>query len=140
MSGTMRTAVYADIPRMVELRASVHENRLGDPTRVTLADYKWFIDNAAIHVWEVSDHIRGLSAGDPRDGSIWALFVDPAFEGLGIGQTLIASACSALHQAGHRSATLSTDAGTRAERFYLRNGWTPQGRNAKGEIVFSKAL
>src|ERR1700692_730858 len=47
MSGTMRTAVYADIPRMVELRASVHENRLGDPTRVTLADYKWFIDNAA---------------------------------------------------------------------------------------------
>jgi len=140
MSGAMRTAVYADIPRMVELRASVRENRLGDPTRVTLADYMWFIDNAAIHVWDVGDTIRGLSAGDPRDGSIWALFVDPAFEGRGIGQALIAASCAALRQAGHRSATLSTDAGTRAERFYLRNGWTPRGRNPRDEIVFSKAL
>jgi GNAT superfamily N-acetyltransferase len=138
MPGTMRSAVHADIPRMVELRASVHENRLGDPTRVTLADYMWFIDNAAIHVWEVSDTIRGLSAGDPRDG--WALFVDSAFEGRGIGQALIAASCFTLRQAGHRSVTLSTDAGTRAERFYLRNGWTPQGRNPRGEIIFSKAL
>jgi GNAT superfamily N-acetyltransferase len=136
----MRTAVYADIPRMVELRGAVHENRLGDPTRVTLADYMWFIDNAAIHIWDVGDTIRGLSAGDLRDGSIWALFVDPAFEGLGIGQALIAAACARLRQAGHRSATLSTDAGTRAERFYLRNGWTAQGRNPRGEIIFSKAL
>jgi len=136
----MRAAVYADIPRMVELRASVHENRLGDPTRVTLADYMWFIDNATIHVWDVSDTIRGLSAGDPRDGSIWALFVDPAFEGRGIGQALIAASCATLRLAGHRSATLSTEAGTRAERFYVRNGWTAQGRNPKGEIIFSKAL
>jgi GNAT superfamily N-acetyltransferase len=139
MSGTMRTAVYADIPRMVELRASVRENRLGDPTRVTLADYMWFIDNAAIHVWD-DDTIRGLCAGDPRDGSIWGLFVDPDFEGRGIGQVLIAAACATLHQGGHRSVTLSTDAGTRAERFYLRNGWTPQGRNPRGEIIFAKAL
>lgn len=124
----------------MDLRASVQENRLSDPTSVTIADYIWFIDHAAIHVWEYDTCIRGLSAGDPRDGSIWALFVDPAFEGIGIGQALIELACMTLRQAGHRTATLSTDAPTRAERFYLRNGWTPQGRNAKGELIFLRAL
>lgn len=82
----IRTAVYADIPRLMEIRASVRENRLSDPTRVTLADYEWFIDHGPLHVWEGAAGIQGLSAGDPRDGSIWALFVDPAFEGVGVGQ------------------------------------------------------
>ena len=36
----------------MEIRASVRENRLSDPIRVTLADYNWYIDHAAIHVWE----------------------------------------------------------------------------------------
>ena len=67
----LRAATHADIPRLMEIRASVGENRLSDPNRVTLADYNWFIDHAAIHVWEEEDCIQGLSAGDPRDGSIW---------------------------------------------------------------------
>ena len=136
----IRTAVHADIPRIMEIRFSVRENRLSDPSRVTVADVARFIDQGAIHVWEDADGIRGFSAGDPRDGSIFALFVDPTFERRGIGQALIASACMTLRQAGHRTATLSTEAGTRAERFYLRNAWVPQGHNAKGEIIFSKPL
>ena len=135
----VRTATHADIPRLVEIRAAVRENRLSDPSRVTLADYAWFIDNAAIHVFD-ADGIRGFSAGDPRDGTIWALFVDPVFEGLGIGQMLIAAACAALRAAGHATATLRTEAGTRAARFYRRNGWIERPHSSNIERLFEKKL
>ena len=67
----MRFATFTDIPRLMEIRGSVRENRLSDPGRVTLADYNWHVAHAPIHVWEDDGVIKGLSAGDPRDGSIW---------------------------------------------------------------------
>ena len=137
----IRIATLTDIPRLMEICGSVRENRLSDPSRVTLADYNWHIAHAPIHVWEDDDGvIKGLSAGDPRDGSIWALFVDPAFEGRGIGQALILAACNSVAAAGHRVARLSTEAGTRAERFYLRNGWLAKGHTERGEVILTKEL
>jgi GNAT superfamily N-acetyltransferase len=135
----LRTATLSDIPRLIEIRGSVRENRLGDPGRVTLDDYTWHIAHAPVHVWE-EGLIKGMSAGDPRDGSIWALFVDPAFESRGIGQALILAACRSLAAAGHRIARLSTEPGTRAERFYLRNGWLARGHSDRGEVIFVKDL
>jgi len=136
----IRLATRVDIPRLMEIRSAVRENRLTDPSRVTLADYHWFIDHAGVHVWDEGGFIKGLSAGDPRDGSIWALFVDPAFEGFGIGQALIRESCKSLVTAGHGTATLSTAPGTRAEQFYVRNGWTANGLDDRGEMRFSKIL
>jgi len=136
----IRSATVLDIPRLMEIRGSVRENRLSDPNRVTIADYEWHIAHGPIHIWEENGVITGLSASDPRDGSIWGLFVDPAYEGRGIGQALIAAACRSVADAGHSRAKLSTDAGTRAERFYLRNGWIAQGFSERGELVFTKAL
>ncbi len=136
----MRLATLADIPALVALRASVRENRLSDPSRVTVADIEWHITHGPIHVWDEGGVLAGFSASDPRDGSIWALFVDPAHEGRGIGQALIAAACRSLAAAGHTQATLSTDGGTRAARFYARNGWVAQGATDSGEVVFIKAL
>ena len=124
----------------MEIRGSVRENRLSDPSRVTLADYNWHIAHAPIHVWKDGGLIQGMSAGDPRDGSIWALFVDPAYEGRGIGQALMLAACRSIAAAGHRSAKLSTEPGTRAERFYLRNGWLANGYTERGEAIFIKEL
>jgi GNAT superfamily N-acetyltransferase len=136
----LRRATPADIPRITEIRGAVRDNRLSDPSRVTLADVLWHIAHSPIHIWEDGGVIKGFSAGDPRDGSIFALFVDPAFEGQGIGQALILAACRSLAVAGHRIAKLSTDPGTRAERFYLRNGWRAKGIDARGEMVFEKEL
>src|SRR5205085_3968334 len=136
----IRQALLSDIPRLIEIRGAVRENRLSDPRRVTLADYVWHIDHAPIHVWEDAGLIKGMSAGDPRDGSIWGLFVDPRFEGRGIGQALMLAACTSLATAGHRVAKLSTDPGTRAVRFYLRNGWRPDGYTDRGEAIFVKEL
>jgi GNAT superfamily N-acetyltransferase len=119
----IRSATVSDIPRLIEIRGSVRENRLSDPSRVTIADYEWHISHGPIHIWEEGGVIAGLSAGDPRDGSIWGLFVDPVYEGRGIGQALIAAACR-----------------TRAERFYLRNGWIARGFTERGEVIFTKLL
>lgn len=136
----IRTAGHDDIHRIVAIRASVRENQLSDPSMVTAADVAWFVEHGPIHVWQDSKGVQGFAAGDPRDGSIWALFVDPAFEGQGIGQVLINAACDSLRQAGHRVATLRTGERTRAERFYVKNGWTAQGLDARGEVSFTKSL
>ena len=65
----------------MEIRAAVRENKLRDPSRVTVEDVYWFIDNPGIFVWEEDGGIVGFSAADQRNGSIFALFVDEAYEG-----------------------------------------------------------
>jgi GNAT superfamily N-acetyltransferase len=82
----------------------------------------------------------GISAADPRDGTIFALFVHPSYEGRGVGRALLPLACDLLRESGHATATLTTEPGTRAEQFYRRDGWTEVGRQEDGQIVFRKSL
>ena len=140
MATSIRKAVPGDIPRLTEVRLAVRENRLRDPSRATAADYAWFIAHSEIWVWTVNEVIEGFAAADPRDGSIWALFVAPAHEGRGAGRHLLARACDTLRAAGFKAAILSTTPGTRADCFYRTNGWEEAGRNAKGEIEFRRRL
>ncbi len=41
-----------------------------------------------------------------------------------------------LREAGHRTATLSTESGSRADRFYREAGWTALHIDKRGEQVF----
>jgi GNAT superfamily N-acetyltransferase len=140
MNAKVRRARPADIARIMTIRHAVRENRLSDPNSVTAADCAAFIERSEIWVWEEDGLIIGFAAGDTRDGWVWALFVDPNYEGRGIGRVLLMRACSTLRAAGYPLATLSTGEGTRAERFYRGRDWTATGRNHKGEIVFEKRL
>ena len=106
----IRKAIEADIPRLTEIRAAVRENRLRNASRVTIADYQWFIANPGIFVWEEGGRVVGLSAADPRDGSIWALFIDEAYEGRGIARLLFERACTVLKNAGCTRMWLTTEA------------------------------
>src|SRR3977135_2491285 len=89
MSGHIRRARPDERERITEIRFAVQENRLDDPTLVTDEDHACFEEHPGIWVWEEGGHILGFSAGDTRDGTIWALFVDPAFERRGIGRALL---------------------------------------------------
>jgi GNAT superfamily N-acetyltransferase len=140
MNAKVRRARPADIAPIMTIRHAVRENRLSDPNSVTAADCAAFIERSEIWVWEEDGLILGFAAGDARDGWIWALFVDPNYEGRGIGRVLLMRACATLRAAGYPVATLSTNEGTRAERFYRARGWTATGRNQKEEIVFEKRL
>ncbi len=85
--------------------------------------------------WVIEVDGRVLAfATDYRTGTVWAMFVDPAHEGRGFGQALHAAMVNWLWSLGHVSLWLTTDPGTRAERFYLSQGWVPRGMAPGGEI------
>jgi GNAT superfamily N-acetyltransferase len=137
----IRKAVRADYPRISEIRLSVRENILATSKYEGVdrtAD--WIFENAAFWVWEEDGAIQGFSAADPRNGEIFALFIHPAYEGRGIGRALLPLSCRLLRDRGCAVATLTTEPGTRAERFYRRAGWTEIGREDDGQIIFQKAL
>ncbi len=133
----IRKATRADIPRIVEIRAAVRENKLRDPARVTIEDICWFVDNPGIFVWMENAKVVGFSAAGPRDGSIFALFMDEAYEGRGIAQALFERACNVLIDADCPRMWLTTWPGTRAEQFYRKAGWRVTGTN-DGNLVFEK--
>jgi GNAT superfamily N-acetyltransferase len=135
----IRKASRADRVRIFEIRLAVRENRLSNP-RAVVAVADWLFDHSTFWVWEEYGAVQGFSAADPRDGSVFALFVHPAYEGRGIGRALLPLACDVLREAGHAAATLVTEPGTRAERFYRTDGWTEVGRQDDGQIVFRKSL
>ena len=136
----IRKAILSDIPRLQEIRSAVRENILSDPSKVTKEDYIFFIQNGPVWVHETDGLMTGFSASDPRDGTIWALFVDPAFEGRGIGKALFEKACDSLYTSGHKTARLYTQSDSRAEAFYRAAGWTAEGDDGKGNTLFTSLL
>lgn len=130
---TVRIAQAADIPAMHQIRLSVRENTLSDPNRISEADYHRALDELG-RTWVSKDDGRIVAfATGYRNGSIWALFVDPEHEGHGHGKALLSTVVAWLWSLGHQRLWLDTTVGTRAERFYLAQGWQPCGLTASGE-------
>jgi GNAT superfamily N-acetyltransferase len=136
----IRRAQTEDVPALMRIRASVRENILSDPAKVPASLVREFIDHSGIWLWEENGAVLGFAAADTRDGTIWALFVDPIAEGCGIGRALLPRALDDLRAKGWKQARLSTDADSRADRFYRRNGWTPRELLANGERLFTLEL
>ena len=134
---TLRVALPEDVPLINHLRLQVRENVLSDPSAVTED-----MTRAAITtdgrgwVFEHDGEILGFSIALEEDPRIWALFVHPAHEGRGIGHSLLQAAVDWLWSLGAAGIWLSTDPGTRAERFYRERGWVETGRRSNGEIRF----
>ncbi len=119
-----RPAVKADIPAMSAIRLAVRENVLNNPGRVTTQMYEDYLEKLGRGwVCELEGEIIGFSYAEMADGSIWALFVSPDKEGLGAGAPLLKLATEWLFSQGHQTVTLGTAADTRADRFYLAQGW-----------------
>lgn len=137
----LRTATAADVARLSAIRLAVRENRLETPGLVTEADYMDAIARGTCWVWDDGTGVQGFASGAPRDDTqVWALFVDPAVEGQGIGSALLARLTDELWRRGHRRLTLDTRSGTRAEHLYRAAGWTEIGRTAAGDVRFSREL
>ncbi|WP_426344429.1 GNAT family N-acetyltransferase [Pseudoduganella sp. R-32] len=124
MTLLFRRATTADIPAMSAIRLAVRENALSNPARVTQQMYEDYLDRLGQGwVCEREGAVIGFSCAAREDNSIWALFVEPAFEGLGAGKRLLQLATQWLFASGAQSIKLSTAADTRADRFYLAQGW-----------------
>lgn len=124
----IRIASEADIPEMHRIRMSVRENRLQNPARVQPDDYRSMLaDRGRGWVAEVDGQMAGFAVADLALANIWALFVDPEFEGLGIGRALHDAMLDWIFAAGAEQVWLTTSPGTRAERFYQTAGWRYAG-------------
>ena len=137
MKRNIREATTRDISQIQLVRNSVKENPLSDPGLVTDADCAAYItERGKGWVCEVNDQIVGFAIADLQDKNIWALFMHPDFEGLGIGRQLHDTMLDWYFDQGKHDLWLSTAPGTRAEGFYRRSGWKENGTYGKGEIRF----
>ncbi len=134
----IRAAGAADIKAMHALRRRVRENRLSDPRRVTEDSYRLYLDRGAAWVAETEIGLAGFAILDVAGGTVWALFVAPEAEGIGIGRALHARMIEGAVEHGLTRLTLSTAPGTRAERFYSKAGWTKGAITPVGEQSFER--
>jgi GNAT superfamily N-acetyltransferase len=132
-----REAILDDIIPMHEVRMSVKENALSNPDRVKENDYIEFIrEKGKGWVCENSGIILGFSIIDASEHSVWALFVKPGFEKMGIGRRLHELMLNWYFQNHSEKLWLGTAPGTRAESFYIKAGWEKAGISSTGESRF----
>jgi GNAT superfamily N-acetyltransferase len=133
----IREAFPADVPAMHEIRLAVRENRLSDPLRVQPEDYQDRLSTDGLgFVAEADGRIVGFAMADLERRTVWALFVDPMFEGRGAGRLLHDALVEAMFAGGAGELSLCTDAGPRAERFYRTVGWEPTGDRSGSEVCY----
>ena len=133
-----RELTIEDFTAVHRVRMAVKENKLSDPTKVTFDDYAIMLkERGRGWLCESEGEVVGFAIADAAEGSIWALFVLPEFDGRGIGRALhdrMVSWC--FGEASLSRLWLSTDPGTRAEAFYKKAGWQPIAVEENGEIRF----
>ena len=132
-----RVAEIKDIPQIQVVRNLVKENRLSDPALVPDSDVEDYITHRGRGwVCEINGQIVGFAIADLVDNNIWALFIHPDFEKLGIGKRLHDEMMSWYFSQTDKTVWLGTSPKTRAEIFYRKAGWKEVGIHGKGEIKF----
>jgi len=132
-----REAEIADIAQIQVVRNAVKENRLSDPALVPDADVEEYMTKRGKGwVCEIGDRIVGFAIVDLVKNNVWALFVDPAFEAMGIGKNLHTIMMDWYFLQTREIIWLGTDPDSRANQFYRMQGWTEVGLHGKMEIKF----
>ena len=133
----IRAAEVKDIPQIQVVRNLVKENRLSDPALVPDGDVEDYITSRGRGwVCEFNGQIVGFAIADLVDNNIWALFIHPDFEKLGIGKKLHDEMINWYFSQTDKTVWLGTSPKTRAELFYRKAGWKEVGVHGKGEIKF----
>lgn len=136
-----REAKTEDIPQIQIVRNSVKENTLSDPNLVTDEDCEEFLfKRGKGWVCEIDNQIVGFSIADLEDNNIWALFLHPDFEKMGIGKKLHDLMLDWYFSQTQTTVWLGTSPNTRAESFYRKAGWKEIGTHGKGEIKFEMSF
>ena len=132
-----REAIPSDIPGMQVVRHLVKENVLSDPALVKDIDYiEYLTSRGKGWVCEVDNRIVGFAIEDLKEHNIWALFIDPVFEGKGIGYRLHQLMMDWYFNNSIETVWLSTAPATRGYQFYRNRGWKEKGTYGKGEVLF----
>ena len=132
----LRVAARADIDAIQKVRASVKENRLVS-TVISDEDVRAAIEHTG-RGWVVEKHgeVVAFAIGNAANGNVWALFVHPEHESRGYGRQLHDTMVNWLWSTGLQRVWLTTEPGTRAQRFYETAGWRLVGTTAGGEARY----
>ncbi|MGI8706349.1 MAG: GNAT family N-acetyltransferase [Sphingomicrobium sp.] len=125
---------------MHRIRLAVRENRLSDPDQIDEQDYMPFVNAGSAWVAETEQGLVGFVALNAREASVWALFIDPEAEGLGMGRALHDRVLKWASEHRLERVSLTTTPGTRADRFYRRNGWQEVGHTDEDEVRLERLL
>jgi len=133
----IREATVNDIPAIQNVRHTVRENVLSDPSLVPDSAVEDYLTRRGKGwVCERNKVVVGFAIADLQDHNIWALFLRPEAEGKGIGKALHNRMLDWYFSQTNETVWLSTAPKSRAEGFYRKMGWTETGQYGKGEIRF----
>ena len=90
-------------------------------------------------VCEIDDIIVGFSIVDFVENNVWALFLLPEFEGKRIGKKLHQLMLDEYFSKTKETIWLSTEANSRAEIFYKKQGWKNAGLHGN-EVKFEMSF
>jgi len=117
----------SDVEGIFTVRTSVAENHLSREEMREMGITETTVSNMIKEgrcVWVATDddEVVGFSMILREKGSLYGLFVLPAYEGRGIGRRLTKIAEQELFK-HHEVAWLETDKNSRAAKFYMQLGW-----------------
>lgn len=145
MQTLIRTATQDDIDTLFRIRTSVVQNHLSAEQMAELGITPQVLAEsieAAPCVWvaEVDGRAVAFAMVDLAEGEVFALFVLPAYENLGLGRQLMAVAEAALFE-HHERLYLITDGRDeiRANGFYQRLGWVVVGQVDGDDVRYEKS-
>jgi GNAT superfamily N-acetyltransferase len=132
----LRQAEARDIVAIQRVRASVRENRLVS-TVISDDDVRKAIEvTGRGWVVESDGEVVAFAIGNATDGNVWALFVHPDHERRGYGRRLLETMVAWLWSQGLERLWLTTQPGSRAEKFYTAAGWARAGLTSRREVRF----
>ena len=124
----LREANSNDIDGLSVVRMSVKENVLNNPALVTREDYENYLTtHGKGWLCEIDNEIVGFAIVDTVENNIWALFVKPGFDKMGIGKALHKVMMDWYFNHTGKTVWLGTAPNTRAAEFYIRQGWNVVG-------------
>lgn len=136
-----REAEIGDIEQIQFVRHAVKENRLSDPALVPDKDVEEYMtERGKGWVCEIDKRIAGFAIVDLIENNVWALFIHPDFEAMGIGKKLHRIMMDWYFVHTNEKIWLGTEPNSRAEKFYRMQGWTEVGVHGKGEIKFEMSF
>ena len=136
-----REAEIKDISQIQVVRNAVKENMLPDPALVPDKDVEEYMTNRGRGwVCEVKGIVVGFAIVDLIDNNVWALFVHPDFERMGIGKKLHQIMMDWYFLQTQEKIWLGTDPDSLAYKFYKMQGWKEIGTHGEIEIKFEMCV
>jgi GNAT superfamily N-acetyltransferase len=140
-----RIACPADVASMSDVRTSVVENQMSVEALACIGvtpDTVAAILAGDSRAWvaEEDGRIVAFSMADTGKATVFAMFVRPGHEGVGLGRALMTEAEQWLFSRRCEEIRLSTDRDprVRAHGFYQHLGWRDDGIQEDGQVRYTK--